>query len=80
MPLIDEVDSVLIDEARTPLIISGPVAKTKNFFDELKPVINRLVSLQKKQVAEILREVREAVAKEELTFELGEKLLFNPKS
>ena len=78
--IIDEVDSVLVDEARTPLIISGPVAKTKNFFDELKPVINRLVSLQKKQVAEILREVREAIAKEELTFELGEKLLLIQKA
>ncbi len=44
--IIDEVDSVLIDEARTPLIISGPVAESKNFYPELKPYISKLVNAQ----------------------------------
>ena len=78
--IIDEVDSVLIDEARTPLIISGPVARTKNFFNELKPVINRLVSLQKKQVAEILKQIREQIAEAKNSYELGENLLLIKKA
>jgi len=46
--IVDEVDSVLIDDARTPLIISGPTAKGENQqFDELKPKIEKLVSAQK---------------------------------
>ena len=39
--IVDEVDSVLIDEARTPLIISGPVAHSDQAFDELKPLVER---------------------------------------
>ena len=47
--IIDEVDSVLIDDARTPLIISGPTPKgDKHEFAELKPVVDKLVSAQKK--------------------------------
>ncbi len=46
--LIDEVDSILIDEARTPLIISGPVASSTHQFDRFKGVVNQLV---KKQIA-----------------------------
>ena len=44
--LIDEVDSILIDEARTPLIISGPVASTTHQFDRFKPVVSQLVKKQ----------------------------------
>ena len=40
--IVDEVDSVLIDEARTPLIISGPVATEDHKFDEMKPYVERL--------------------------------------
>tara|TARA_R110002096_G_scaffold403766_3_gene601348 strand:+ start:55076 stop:58282 length:3207 start_codon:yes stop_codon:yes gene_type:complete len=46
--LIDEVDSILIDEARTPLIISGPVASSTHQFDRFKGIVNQLV---KKQIA-----------------------------
>ena len=50
--IVDEVDSVLIDEARTPLIISGPVPRAnKSRFDELKPAVERLVHAQKRIVA-----------------------------
>ena len=44
--IIDEVDSILIDEARTPLIISGPVAHSTHQFDKLKPLIADLFSRQ----------------------------------
>jgi len=45
--LIDEVDSILIDEARTPLIISGPAPQSESFFEELNSDIQYLVRLQK---------------------------------
>ena len=44
--IVDEVDSVLIDEARTPLIISGPVGSTEHSFDDMKPRVERLVNEQ----------------------------------
>lgn len=50
--IVDEVDSVLIDEARTPLIISGPVPQSNvSRFDELKPSVDQLVRAQQKVVA-----------------------------
>ena len=53
--IIDEVDSVLIDDARTPLIISGPMSGgEKHEFTELKPKIEKLVTAQKKLVNEFL--------------------------
>jgi preprotein translocase subunit SecA len=45
--IIDEVDSILIDEARTPLIISGPCAESKQMYDELKGAVHKLVKLQR---------------------------------
>lgn len=53
--IVDEVDSVLIDDARTPLIISGPTAKSDMLqFDEYKHKVEKLVSAQKKLVTELL--------------------------
>ena len=47
--MIDEVDSVLVDDARTPLIISGPIGKSnEQQFHELKPRIQRLIDVQKR--------------------------------
>jgi len=63
--IVDEVDSVLIDEARTPLIISGPVAESKNFFKELKPLIRELVDKQSMLVRKFLGEIREEMENEE---------------
>jgi len=57
--IVDEVDSILIDEARTPLIISGQIAQDKNFYPELKPSIQQLVSMQNSLVQRILGEIRE---------------------
>src|SRR2546425_854358 len=52
--IIDEVDSVLIDEARTPLIISGPVEHSIQKYDEMKPDVERLVRTQGQLVNRIL--------------------------
>jgi preprotein translocase subunit SecA len=57
--IVDEVDSVLIDDARTPLIISGPVPKGDNqLFDELKAPIERLVKSQRDLVNQLLSEAK----------------------
>jgi preprotein translocase subunit SecA len=57
--IVDEVDSVLIDEARTPLIISGPVEKTEHKYDDMKPRIERLFRKQSNFVASIVKEAEE---------------------
>ena len=63
--IVDEVDSVLIDDARTPLIISGPTAKSDTQqFDELKPKVDKLVNAQKKLVTQILADAKKLVASE----------------
>ncbi|MGB4285265.1 MAG: preprotein translocase subunit SecA [Bacteroidales bacterium] len=57
--IVDEVDSVLIDDARTPLIISGPTPKGEDqLFDELKPPVSRLYNLQRTLVTKILNEAK----------------------
>ncbi|MFO7924218.1 MAG: preprotein translocase subunit SecA [Bacteroidales bacterium] len=61
--IVDEVDSVLIDDARTPLIISGPVAKGENqLFEEMKPKVESLVSAQRKLVNDVIVEARKALS------------------
>ncbi len=63
--IVDEVDSVLIDDARTPLIISGPTAKSDTQqFDELKPKVEKLVSAQKKLVTQILADAKKLITEE----------------
>ncbi|HYM20451.1 MAG TPA: preprotein translocase subunit SecA [Candidatus Kapabacteria bacterium] len=57
--IVDEVDSVLIDEARTPLIISGPVEASEHKFDEMKPMIEKLVNAQKNLVAKMISEAED---------------------
>ncbi len=59
---VDEVESVLIDDARTPLIISGPTAKSDTEqFDELKPRVEKLVSAQKKLVTQVLADAKRLI-------------------
>ncbi|HEX7494010.1 MAG TPA: preprotein translocase subunit SecA, partial [Bacteroidales bacterium] len=61
--IVDEVDSVLIDDARTPLIISGPTAKSDTQqFDELKPKVDKLVNAQKKLVTQVLADAKKLIA------------------
>lgn len=57
--IVDEVDSVLIDEARTPLIISGPVEKAEHKYDEMKPRVERLFRKQANLVASLVKEAEE---------------------
>jgi preprotein translocase subunit SecA len=61
--MVDEVDSVLVDDARTPLIISGPVATSgeEQEFYELKPFIAKLVDEQRKLVNSLLAEARQKI-------------------
>ncbi len=73
--IIDEVDNILIDEARTPLIISGPVTKSNREYEELKPRVERLVSAQSQEVQKVLDEIEPLVGKEGKEYELGYKLL-----
>ncbi len=57
--IVDEVDSVLIDDARTPLIISGPTPKGDNqLFDELKPQVTKLYNAQRNLVTKLLAEAK----------------------
>ena len=62
--MVDEVDSVLIDDARTPLIISGPIGRQDNLeqFFELKPRIEKLVDAQKRAVNSFLQEAKKKIA------------------
>ncbi|MEA4982768.1 MAG: preprotein translocase subunit SecA [Paludibacter sp.] len=58
--IVDEVDSVLIDDARTPLIISGPIPRGEDqLFDDLKPKVDKLVSAQKALVTKYLSDAKE---------------------
>jgi preprotein translocase subunit SecA len=61
--IVDEVDSVLIDDARTPLIISGPTPKGENhLFHELKPKVEKLVAAQRNYVNTILADSKKLMA------------------
>ena len=61
--IVDEVDSVLIDDARTPLIISGAIPKgDKHEFNELKPKIERIVSTQRKFLVNTLAEAKSQIS------------------
>jgi len=61
--IVDEVDSVLIDDARTPLIISGPVPKGEDqMFEQYKPMIENLYNLQRNYVTQLLSEAKRLIA------------------
>jgi preprotein translocase subunit SecA len=64
--IVDEVDSVLVDEARTPLIISGPVHQTDQSYEQMNPAIRRLVDAQTRLVAKIVAEAETILSKEQL--------------
>lgn len=64
--IVDEVDSVLIDDARTPLIISGPVPNgSEQLFEEFKPFVEIVVDAQKKLTQQILIEAKKLIASED---------------
>jgi len=73
--IVDEIDSVLIDDARTPLIISGPVPQgERHEFMELKPKIQDLVSIQRKYLTNVLADSKKSISNGD-TKEGGFKLL-----
>ena len=75
--MIDEVDSVLIDDARTPLIISGPIPLgDQHEFYQLKPRIERLVNAQKAYINTVLNQAKKAIADNDTDPEKGGLALF----
>ena len=74
--IVDEVDSVLIDEARTPLIISGPVEdRGDEVFDQMKPLVERVVRAQQQWAATAISDAEKLLADPEKEWEAGQKLL-----
>ncbi len=64
--IVDEVDSVLIDDARTPLIISGPVPKGEDqLFEQLRPLVERLFEAQKKLATQYLADAKRLIASDD---------------
>jgi preprotein translocase subunit SecA len=75
--IVDEVDSILIDEARTPLIISGPATVSTHQYDRLKPLVDQLVRKQNMLCNRLASEAKEAFDKNET--EEGGRLMFKVK-
>lgn len=63
--IIDEVDSVLIDEARTPLIISGPIENSTNRYNELRPAVLNLFHLQDKLMQQLMDESEKLIQEDD---------------
>jgi len=72
--IVDEVDSVLIDDARTPLIISGPVPKGDDqMFEEYQPLVERLVGVQRQLATQYLADAKNLIAEGNRLMEAGNK-------
>jgi preprotein translocase subunit SecA len=63
--IVDEIDSILIDEARTPLIISGPAPYSSTQYSELKPAASRLVKRQRDLCTSLLKEAKQLLEQDE---------------
>lgn len=59
--IVDEIDSILIDEARTPLIISGPSAVSRHMYDDLKDPVAALIRLQREQSARLATQAKQVI-------------------
>ena len=72
--IVDEVDSVLIDDARTPLIISGPVPKGDDqMFEEYQPLVEKLVGVQRNLATQYLAEAKQKITEGNRLMEAGQK-------
>ena len=72
--IVDEVDSVLIDDARTPLIISGPIPKGDDqMFEEYQPLVERLVGVQRQLATQYLAEAKTLIGEGNKMIEAGNK-------
>ncbi|MCX5895069.1 MAG: preprotein translocase subunit SecA, partial [Proteobacteria bacterium] len=73
--IVDEVDSILVDEARTPLIISGPIERSeRHHFNELRPHVERLMQSQSRLISQLLNDA-EKLLQDGKEYEAGVKLL-----
>ena len=73
--IVDEVDSVLIDEARTPLIISGPVDRSTHRYDKIRPLVEALVQKQNFLINKLLSDGEQKISENETDPEIGLLLL-----
>ena len=72
--IVDEVDSVLIDDARTPLIISGPIPKGDDqMFEEYQPLVEKLVGVQRQLATQYLADAKTLIAEGNKLMEAGNK-------
>ena len=72
--IVDEVDSVLIDDARTPLIISGPIPKGDDqMFEEYQPLVERLVGVQRQLATQYLADAKQKISEGQRLFDSGNK-------
>ena len=72
--IVDEVDSVLIDDARTPLIISGPVPNGDDqMFEEYQPLVEKLVGVQRQLATQFLADAKQKIAEGTKLMEEGKK-------
>ncbi|MBR5633763.1 MAG: preprotein translocase subunit SecA, partial [Prevotella sp.] len=72
--IVDEVDSVLVDDARTPLIISGPVPKGDDqMFEEYQPLVERLVEVQRRLATQYLTDAKQKISQGQSLMEQGQK-------
>ncbi|MDP3980242.1 MAG: preprotein translocase subunit SecA [Chlamydiota bacterium] len=67
--IVDEVDSILVDEARTPLIISGPSTVSTHRYDMLKPLVKNLVEKQNNLCSQLLKDIKPFIDAEKLSSE-----------
>ncbi len=74
--IVDEADSILIDDARTPLILSGPVPDATNQYGVMRPLVEKLMRAQTNQINKAIAEAEKQAKKEgEFEYELGIELL-----
>jgi preprotein translocase subunit SecA len=75
--IVDEVDSVLVDEARTPLIISGPVSRSTHKFGELKGHVDKLVKRQNEMTSRLIADAEKLLSEEttDAEYEAGRNIL-----
>ena len=72
--IVDEVDSVLIDDARTPLIISGPVPKGEvQMFEEYQPLVEKLFGVQRQLATQFLADAKQKISKGQEMIDQGQK-------
>ena len=77
--IIDEVDNILVDEARTPLIISGQVTRSNREYEELKPRVVKALNVQNQLVQKVVGEAEELLKQEGKEYECGLKMLIVQK-